>query len=84
MWTEITRPQTQRKGLRNASDVTEADRQIIEPWLPAPRRLGNVSGLGTVEATGPIESTRGFGGATSFTTASGSVTVRPSRRSATR
>jgi transposase len=40
MWTEITRLQYLRKGLRYASDVTEAEWRIIEPWLPAPRRLG--------------------------------------------
>ena len=40
MWTEITRPQYLRKGLRYASDVTEAEWRIIEPRLPAPRRLG--------------------------------------------
>jgi len=40
MWTEITRPQYLRKGLRYASDVTEAEWQMIEPRLPASRRLG--------------------------------------------
>jgi transposase len=40
MWTEITRPQYLRKGLRYASDVTEAEWRMIEPRLPAPRRLG--------------------------------------------
>ena len=40
MWTEITRPQYLRKELRYASDVTEAEWRMIEPWLPAPRRLG--------------------------------------------
>lgn len=40
MWTEITRPQYLRKGLRYASDVTEAEWRMIEPQLPAPRRLG--------------------------------------------
>ena len=40
MWTEITRTQYLRKGLRYASDVTEAEWQMIEPRLPAPRRLG--------------------------------------------
>ena len=42
MWTEITRPQYLRKGLRYASDVTEAEWQMIEPRLPAPRRLGRL------------------------------------------
>src|SRR3954452_4031349 len=38
--TSITRPQYLRKGLRYASDVTEAEWRMIEPRLPAPRRLG--------------------------------------------
>jgi transposase len=40
MWTEITRPQYLRKGLRYASDVTEAEWTVIEPQLPAPKLLG--------------------------------------------
>ena len=40
MWTEITRPQYLRKGLRYASDVTEAEWHVIEPQLPAPKLLG--------------------------------------------
>ena len=40
MWTEITRPQYLRKGLRYASDVTEAEWNVIEPQLPAPKLLG--------------------------------------------
>ena len=40
MWTEITRPQYLRKGLRYASDVTEAEWSVIEPHLPAPKLLG--------------------------------------------
>jgi len=40
MWTEITRPQYLHNGLRCASDVTEAEWRVIEPQLPAPRRLG--------------------------------------------
>jgi transposase len=40
MWTEITRPQYRRAGLRYASDVTEAEWRVIEPQLPAPHRLG--------------------------------------------
>ena len=39
MWTEITRPQYLRKGLRYASDVTEAEWNVIEPQLPAPKLL---------------------------------------------
>ena len=40
MWTEITRSQYQRKGLRYASDVTAAEWNVIEPQLPAPKLLG--------------------------------------------
>ena len=40
MWTEITRPQYLRKGLRYASDVTEAEWNVIEPQLPAAKLLG--------------------------------------------
>jgi transposase len=40
MWTEITRPQYLRKGLRYASDVTEAEWNRIEPHLPAAQLLG--------------------------------------------
>jgi transposase len=40
MWTEITRPQYLRKGLRYASDVTEAEWRVIEPHLPAAKLLG--------------------------------------------
>ena len=36
----ITRPQYQRKGLRYASDVTQAEWAIIEPHLPAAKPLG--------------------------------------------
>src|SRR5271167_3075690 len=40
MWTEITRLQYLRKGLRYASDVTQAEWNVIEPQLPAPKLLG--------------------------------------------
>ena len=40
MWTEITRPQYLRTGLRYASDVTEAEWSIIHPHLPAAKSLG--------------------------------------------
>ena len=40
MWTEITRPQYRRKGLRYASDVPPAEWAVIEPHLPAPKPLG--------------------------------------------
>ena len=39
-WTEITRPQYRREGLRYASDTTAAEWAVIESFLPPPRRLG--------------------------------------------
>ena len=48
MWTEITRPQYQRKGLRYASDVTEAEWSVIEPQLPAPKLLGRPRKIGLI------------------------------------
>jgi transposase len=39
-WTEITRGQYRREGLRFASDMTDAEWALIAPWLPPRRRLG--------------------------------------------
>ena len=39
-WTEITRAQYRRKGLRYSSDTTDAEWAVLEPLLPAARRLG--------------------------------------------
>ena len=39
-WTEITRLQYRRAGLTYASDLTDTEWQFIEPFMPAPRRLG--------------------------------------------
>ena len=39
-WTETTRAQYQRSGLRYASDTTDAEWAIIGPLLPPPRALG--------------------------------------------
>jgi transposase len=39
-WTEITRPQYQRDGLRYASDTTDAEWDLIEPHLPPLSRRG--------------------------------------------
>jgi putative transposase len=39
-WTEITREQYRREGLRYASDMTDAEWTLIEPWMPAPSRRG--------------------------------------------
>jgi transposase len=37
-WTEITRPQYRRDGLRYASDTTDEEWAAIEPHLPPARR----------------------------------------------
>jgi transposase len=39
-WTEITRPQYQRDGLRYASDTTDEEWSLIEPHLPPPALCG--------------------------------------------
>jgi len=39
-WTEITRPQYRREGLRYASDMTDAEWSLIAPFLPPPSRIG--------------------------------------------
>jgi transposase len=39
-WTEITRRQYRRDGLRYASDTTDAEWSLIEPFMPAPSRVG--------------------------------------------
>lgn len=39
-WTEITREQYRRDGLRYASDVTDAEWELIEPLMPRSSRRG--------------------------------------------
>jgi transposase len=39
-WTEITRPQYVRDNCRYASDTTDAEWALIEPFMPLPKRLG--------------------------------------------
>jgi transposase len=39
-WTEITRVQYERDGLRYASDTTDAEWALIAPLMPLPKRLG--------------------------------------------
>jgi transposase len=39
-WTEITREQYRRDGLRYASDTTDAEWKLIEPLMPAPCQRG--------------------------------------------
>ena len=40
MWTEITRGQYERSGLRYASDLTDEEWTVIAPYLPARKRHG--------------------------------------------
>src|SRR5271166_5716820 len=40
MWTEITRPKYEREGPRYASDLTDGEWALIEPHMPAVKRLG--------------------------------------------
>jgi len=40
MWTEITRPKYERTGRRYASDLTDAEWRLIEPFMPPVKRLG--------------------------------------------
>ena len=39
-WTEITRLKYRRDGLRYASDTTDAEWEVIEPFLPPPADCG--------------------------------------------
>ncbi len=41
MWTETTRRQYGREGLRYASDVTDEEWGLIEAELPAAKKLGD-------------------------------------------
>src|ERR1700730_3692363 len=38
MWTKITRPKYEREGQRYASDLTDAEWALIEPYMPAVKR----------------------------------------------
>jgi transposase len=40
MWTKITRPKYERAGQRYASDLTDAEWGLIEPYMPATKHLG--------------------------------------------
>ena len=40
MWTEITRPNYERKGAGYSSDLSDAEWAMIEPRLPQRNRLG--------------------------------------------
>jgi len=39
-WTEITRPQYDRRGLRYASDCTDEEWALIEPFLTRTSKVG--------------------------------------------
>ena len=39
-WTETTRSHYRREGLRYASDLTDAEWGLVEPFLPKPARRG--------------------------------------------
>ena len=39
-WTEITRPQYEREGLRYTSDLTDAEWKLIEPLMPSRSPIG--------------------------------------------
>ena len=39
-WTETTRPQYVRGGMRYVSDCTDAEWAIVEPFMPPPSRVG--------------------------------------------
>jgi transposase len=39
-WTEITRRQYRRDGLRYASDLTDAEWELPAPFTPTPSRIG--------------------------------------------
>ena len=39
-WTEITRSKYRRDGLRYASDTTEGEWAVIEPYMPSSARCG--------------------------------------------
>jgi transposase len=40
MWTENTRPKYERHGLRYASNLTSADWNLIEPYMPPAKAVG--------------------------------------------
>jgi transposase len=43
-WTETTRRHYRREGLRYASDMTDVEWSLIEPFMPPPSRLGRPRG----------------------------------------
>jgi putative transposase len=53
-WTEITRRQYRRDGLRYASDMTDAEWKLIEPLMPGPARRGRPREISLREITNAI------------------------------
>src|SRR5829696_8260812 len=53
-WTEITREQYRREGLRYASDTTDEEWQLIEPLMPPPCRCGQPREVGLREVVNAI------------------------------
>ncbi len=53
-WTEITRCQYRRDELRYASDLIDAEWQLISPHLPAAKPLGRPRGTDLREAVNAI------------------------------
>ena len=51
MWTEITRLQYDRSGLRYASDLTVGEWELIAPHLPARKRQGRGTTLHNILKT---------------------------------
>ena len=39
-WTEVTRRHYRRDGLRYASDLTDAEWAMLEPFIPSANRIG--------------------------------------------
>ena len=54
MWTEITRPKYERKGLRYTSDMTDAEWARLCPHLPAAKALGRPRSTDLREAVNAI------------------------------
>ena len=62
MWTEITRRQYERSGLRYASDMTDEEWNLIMPLLPPAKRLGRPSddGLARGAERDPLHGAHGL------------------------
>src|ERR1700756_3180578 len=56
MWTEITRQKYVREEQRYASDLTDAEWALIEPHMPAAKRLGRPRATELRSVLGPAVS----------------------------